>query len=85
MSTPRASTTNPSSSPRPSSASCNSWRSGRDGYSPAYQIVDWTRGTDISVTERSVDVHIAALCRKLGRLREMIETTRGIGYRFKAL
>ena len=50
-----------------------------------YQIVDWARGTDISVTERSVDVHVAALRRKLGRFREMIETTRGIGYRFKAL
>lgn len=50
-----------------------------------YQIVDWARGADISVTERSVDVHIAALRRKLGRFREMIETTRGIGYRFKAL
>ncbi len=52
-----------------------------------YQIVDWARGTDISVTvtERSVDVHVAALRRKLGRFREMIETTCGIGYRFKAL
>ena len=50
-----------------------------------YQIVDWARGTDISVTERSVDVHIAALRRKLGRFSEMIETTRGIGYRFKAI
>jgi DNA-binding response OmpR family regulator len=50
-----------------------------------YQIVDWARGTDISVTERSVGVHIAALRRKRGRFREMIETTRGIGYRFKTL
>ena len=50
-----------------------------------YQIVDWARGTDISVTERSVDVHIAALRRRLGRFREMIETTRGIDYRFKTL
>ena len=50
-----------------------------------YQIVDWARGTDISVTERLVDVHIAALRRKLGRFRDMIETMRGIGYRFKTL
>ena len=50
-----------------------------------YQIVDWARGTDISVTERSVDVHIVALRRKLGRFRDMIETTRGVGYRFKAI
>ena len=50
-----------------------------------YQIVDWARGTDISVTERSVDVHIVALRRKLGRFRDMIETTRGVGYRFKSI
>ena len=28
-----------------------------------YRIVDWARGTDIGVTERSVDVHVAALRR----------------------
>lgn len=50
-----------------------------------YQIVDWARGTDISVTERSVDVHVVALRRKLGRFRDMIETTRGIGYRFREI
>ena len=50
-----------------------------------YQIVDWARGTDISVTERSVDVHVVALRRKLGRFREMIETTRGIGYCFREM
>ena len=50
-----------------------------------YQIVGWARGTDISVTDRSVDVRMATLRRKLGRFHEMIETTRGIGYRFKAI
>jgi two-component system phosphate regulon response regulator PhoB len=48
-----------------------------------YQIVDNVRGTDVSVTERSVDVHIAALRRKLGGSSEVIETVRGVGYRFK--
>lgn len=48
-----------------------------------YQIVDNVRGTDVSVTERSVDVHIAALRRKLGDSSEVIETVRGVGYRFK--
>ena len=50
-----------------------------------YQIVDWARGADISVTERSVDVHVVALRRKLGRFRDMIETTRGIGYCFREI
>ena len=50
-----------------------------------YQIVDWARGVDVSVTERSVDVHVVALRRKLGRFREMIETTRGIGYCFREI
>ena len=38
-----------------------------------------------SVTQRSVDVHVVALRRKLGRSREMIETTRGIGYCFREI
>lgn len=48
-----------------------------------YQIVDGVRGTDVSVTERSVDVHVAALRRKLGSCGELVETIRGVGYRFK--
>jgi two-component system phosphate regulon response regulator PhoB len=48
-----------------------------------YQIVDAIRGEDYAVTERSVDVHIAALRKKLGSAGEYIETVRGVGYRFK--
>jgi two-component system alkaline phosphatase synthesis response regulator PhoP len=48
-----------------------------------YQIVDAVRGEDTEVTERSVDVHIAAIRRKLGAYRDLIETLRGVGYRFK--
>lgn len=48
-----------------------------------YQIVDATRGEDYPVTERSVDVHIATLRKKLGKFENYIETVRGIGYRFK--
>jgi len=48
-----------------------------------YQIVDAIRGDDYSVTERSVDVHIAALRKKLGPAGEYIETVRGVGYRFR--
>lgn len=48
-----------------------------------YQIVDAVRGEDYSVTERSVDVHIAALRKKLGPTGVHLETVRGVGYRLK--
>jgi len=48
-----------------------------------YQIVDAIRGVEYSVTERSVDVHIVSLRKKLGAASEWIETVRGVGYRFK--
>jgi two-component system alkaline phosphatase synthesis response regulator PhoP len=48
-----------------------------------YQIVDAARGEDYPVTERSVDVHIVSLRKKLGELGKMIETVRGVGYRFR--
>jgi len=47
------------------------------------QIVDAVRGTDYFVTDRSVDVQIAGLRKKLGRSGRFIETVRGVGYRFK--
>jgi two-component system alkaline phosphatase synthesis response regulator PhoP len=48
-----------------------------------YQIVDGIRGPNYPVTERSVDVQIVALRRKLGVRAEAIETVRGVGYRFR--
>jgi two-component system, OmpR family, alkaline phosphatase synthesis response regulator PhoP len=48
-----------------------------------YQIVDAVHGEDYPVTERSVDVQIVGLRKKLGVAGEYIETVRGIGYRFK--
>jgi len=47
------------------------------------QILDAARGEDIAVTDRSVDVHIVSLRRKLGKQGEYLETVRGVGYRFK--
>lgn len=46
------------------------------------QIVDQVRGEDYAVTERSVDVQIVGLRKKLGGCATYIETVRGIGYRF---
>ena len=48
-----------------------------------YQIVDAVHGDDYPVTDRSVDVQIVGLRKKLGEAGQFIETVRGIGYRFK--
>lgn len=48
-----------------------------------YQIVDAVHGEDYPVTDRSVDVQIVGLRRKLGAYGELIETVRGVGYRMK--
>jgi two-component system phosphate regulon response regulator PhoB len=47
------------------------------------QIVDAVRGDDYPVTDRSVDVQIVGLRKKLGSCGSYIETVRGVGYRFK--
>ena len=47
------------------------------------QIVDGVRGDDYPVTDRSVDVQIVGLRKKLGTCGNYIETVRGVGYRFK--
>lgn len=47
------------------------------------QIVDAVRGDDYPVTDRSVDVQIVGLRKKLGAGGQYIETVRGVGYRFK--
>jgi len=47
------------------------------------QIVDAVRGDEYFVTDRSVDVQIVGLRKKLGSAAKYIETVRGVGYRFK--
>jgi two-component system phosphate regulon response regulator PhoB len=53
------------------------------------QIVDAAQGDDVYVsdryvTDRSVDVHIVSLRRKLGPCGAYIETVRGVGYRLRS-
>ena len=48
------------------------------------RILDAVVADDKSVTERTVDVQIANLRRKLGRWADHIETIRGVGYRVVA-
>jgi two-component system phosphate regulon response regulator PhoB len=47
------------------------------------KLITAIRGDDYPVTDRSVDVQIMGLRKKLESCGEMIETVRGIGYRFK--
>ncbi|MDR1239801.1 MAG: response regulator transcription factor [Treponema sp.] len=47
------------------------------------QIISAVHGPGYPVTDRSVDVQILALRKKLGEAGEMLETVRGVGYRFR--
>lgn len=49
------------------------------------QIVDLVRGTNHAITDRSVDVQIVGLRKKLDESGHLIETVRGVGYRFKEI
>jgi two-component system phosphate regulon response regulator PhoB len=44
-------------------------------------LIDQALGVNAVVTDRTIDVHMAALRRKLGKARSLIRTVRGIGYR----
>ncbi len=46
------------------------------------QLITHVQGENIYVTGRTVDTHIAGLRKKLGAGAPLIETIRGIGYRF---
>ena len=47
------------------------------------ELNDTALGTDTMVLERTIDVHIQSLRKKIGTRSEVIETVRGIGYRFR--
>jgi two-component system phosphate regulon response regulator PhoB len=47
------------------------------------ELIDAALGEDTMVMERTIDVHIRALRRKLGERADVIETVRGVGYRFR--
>jgi two-component system phosphate regulon response regulator PhoB len=46
------------------------------------ELMDAALGTDAMVMERTIDVHIKSLRKKLGEASDLIETVRGVGYRF---
>jgi DNA-binding response OmpR family regulator len=49
---------------------------------PRSQLIESGFGIDYFVSERSVDVRIVNLRRKLGKHKDLIETVRSVGYRF---
>lgn len=47
------------------------------------ELIDSALGEDTMVLERTIDVHIRSLRKKLGAYNETVETVRGVGYRFR--
>lgn len=47
------------------------------------QLIDSVLGTGVGVTNRTIDVHVAALRKKLGDAANWIQTVRGVGYTFR--
>src|SRR5438477_1162870 len=48
-----------------------------------HQLMDAAIGEGAIVLERTIDVHVKTLRRKLGKAADLIETVRGVGYRFR--
>ena len=46
-------------------------------------ILDTVWGHDVHVVDRTIDVHIRGIREKLGKRGDLIETVKGVGYRFK--
>jgi two-component system alkaline phosphatase synthesis response regulator PhoP len=46
------------------------------------QLLSRVIGEDAIVIDRNIDVHIRAIRKKIGPYRDMVETVRGVGYRF---
>ena len=46
------------------------------------QLVEEVWGSDITVTLRTIDTHLKRLREKLGAASDLIDTVRGVGYRF---
>ncbi len=47
------------------------------------ELIDAALGGDSLVLERTIDVHVRALRKKLGGHADLVETVRGVGYRFR--
>lgn len=47
------------------------------------ELIDSALGEDTLVLERTIDVHIRAIRKKIGEKANAVETVRGVGYRFQ--
>ncbi|MCC6492453.1 MAG: response regulator [Pirellulales bacterium] len=47
------------------------------------ELIDFALGDDAAVLQRTIDVHIRALRKKLGPYAELVQTVRGVGYRLR--
>lgn len=47
------------------------------------ELIDVALGDDVIVLERTIDVHIRSLRKKMNAHADLIQTVRGIGYRFR--
>ncbi|MCA9130307.1 MAG: response regulator transcription factor [Planctomycetales bacterium] len=47
------------------------------------ELIESALGEDTLVLERTIDVHVRAIRKKLGDSANLIETVRGVGYRFR--
>jgi DNA-binding response OmpR family regulator len=50
-----------------------------------FELIESALGEDTLVLDRTIDVHIRAVRRKLGEHAKCIETVRGVGYRFRSI
>ena len=48
-----------------------------------HELLDTSRGRDANALDRTIDVHVRSLRKKLDEHADLIETVRGVGYRFK--
>lgn len=46
------------------------------------ELMETSRGEDANSLERTIDVHVRSLRKKLEPQSDLIETVRGVGYRF---
>ena len=57
---------------------------GSSGIGRATALLFAALGQNVAVTDRTIDVHVAALRKKLGSAASCIRTVRGVGYTFRA-
>ena len=48
-----------------------------------HELMDTSRGEDANALERTIDVHVRSLRQKLAEKADLVETVRGVGYRFR--